>query len=416
VSKRGFLLRHTIEFDHHSREMGIDPYPVYERLRRECPVAYSEAWGGFWVVSDYEHVAEISRDDETFRSGEGISIPVATSVRIIPGETDPPDSKRYRSLLNPRLTPSAIEATAHVIRRLADRQLDLIKDSGRADLAVDVAQAVPAFYTGYLMGFDESQVRFLLARVHEFSHEVVADHEKAGAAMTSMLDLLAEQVAERRKLPADDRDDLISYVCRVECDGRRLSDDEVLRYLQSLVLGGLDTTAALLTHAFHYLGGNQAAQARLREHPDEIPRAVEEFLRHSCPAQALSRTVSAEVEVGGQKMMPGDKVLLLWGSASRDEKEFDRADEVVLDREVNRHLAFGVGSHRCMGSNVARTVARITIEAVLEAIPGFELAADAEPEYFADASIIYGMKNLPVTFPIIAPRVHSDQSPGYRID
>jgi cytochrome P450 len=162
-----------------------------------------------------------------------------------------------------------------------------------------------------------------------------------------------------------------------------------------IMFGGLDTTASAIGHALYYLGRNPDRREWLRQNPDQIPVAIEEFLRIESPVQGLRRTETCETELNGQHLCPGENVWVLWASANRDPSEFDHPDEMDLERSPNRHVAFGVGKHRCLGSNLARAMMRISLEEVLERVPDYSIGPDSELSRFADSSVVYGLTGLP---------------------
>lgn len=389
-------LQSVIErFDHRSVELAQDPFAIYAQLREQCPIQRSEVWGGFWVVASHELVDEAAHDDARFSVAEGASFPHAGNPRpLIPLEVDPPDAIAWRRLLGPLFAPTAIEAMEADIRRLARELVDAFAEKGRCDVVSDLAEPLPARVTMRLLGLPEHRWRECLDAIHTGVHESARDLDKAVEAMIEVAVLIAEVMEERETEP---RDDVISFLQRAEFDGRPVSEEEIFDICLLLLFGGLDTTASVIGFGLGYLGRNKAARARLVAQPDEIGLAVEEFLRYYSPVQGLARTATCDTELGGRPVRAGDKLWLLWASANHDPAEFPDPETLVLDRSPNRHLAFGVGIHRCLGSNLGRLMSRVALEEFLARIPDFELET-AEDDVVPDAGIVYALTTLPIVF------------------
>jgi cytochrome P450 len=202
--------------------------------------------------------------------------------------------------------------------------------------------------------------------------------------------------AEAQRCRDTPRDDLLSALVQVERGGKPLDDDAIGSVLWNLVGGGLDTTASLTVLTLLYLAEHPDQRRRLIEQPELIPAATEEFLRFFSVSEQLSRTVSADTELGGQHLRAGDRVLISWLSANRDEARFADPDEVILDREPNPHMAFGVGPHRCIGLHVARTSFQVLLREALDRLPDYEVSG--EPQYYDGNPLLNGLVSLPVTF------------------
>jgi cytochrome P450 len=382
-------------FDHRSVELAQDPFGIYATLRERCPIQRSEVWGGFWVVASHELVDEVAHDDARFSVGQGASFPHAGNPRpLIPLEVDPPEAIAWRRLLGPLFAPAAVERLEADVRRLACELVDAFAGKGRCDVVADLAEPLPARVTMRLLGLPEDRWRECLDAIHTGVHESARDLDKAVDAMIEVAVLLAYAMEEREEEP---QDDIISFLQRAEFDGRPVSEEEILDICLLLLFGGLDTTASVIGFGLGYLGRNGVARARLVAEPKKIGSAVEEFLRYYSPVQGLARTATCDTELGGRSIQAGDKLWLLWASANHDEAEFPDPEAVVLDRSPNRHLAFGVGIHRCLGSNLGRLMARVAFEEFLARIPDFELEA-AEDDVVPDAGIVYALTTLPIVF------------------
>ena len=207
-------------------------------------------------------------------------------------------------------------------------------------------------------------------------------------------------IAARGREP---RDDLITHLVESEIDGAPIPDDEIVEMCNLVLGGGVDTTTALLGHAFHYLDEHPEVRPRLLEDSSFMSTAIEEWLRYFSPTQALARTATRDVEVGGQLVKEGERVLVCWAAANHDPESFDRHDEIVLDRFPNRHAAFGLGAHRCLGSNVTRAETAIVLEEVLRRVPDYRLVPGAAVRY-DDIGVVNGWAGMPATF-----------TPGHRV-
>lgn len=394
-------------FDHHSREYAQHTYEIYDHMRQHCPVAHSDAYGGMWVVTKYADIMRIARDDQTFSSAQGITIPMlppANGVECddprrygytrIPIIMDPPRSRAFRKLMDPKFSPKVFAALEADIRRLATERIDGFIERGEGDLVADLAQPLTAIMTLRIGGLPVDEWR-------EYSdpiHRAIWGDGKPLELYQGRMGVTAkvrEQVRQQRQNPVPGG--LIEYLLNCAIDDRPLEDWEVVAIIDLLLDGGVDTTQALLGSAFIFLGRNPRQRRRLMDEPGLLPDATEEFLRLFAPQQGLARTVTKDVEVGGAKMKKGDKVFLCWASGNRDESEFERADQAVFEREHNRHMTFGMGFHRCMGSNLARTEIRVCLEEVLARLPDYELVEEGV-QSAPDVGVVYGYKKVPVRF------------------
>ena len=397
----------VVDFDHHSNDYLDHRLEAWTKLR-QTPVAFSEQYGGFWVVSGYEEVAQVSRDEATFASeyGErdGVKLNGITGVpraRGIPpagiAEADPTVHQALRRVLNPFLLPPAVEKMRQFVADLTTWFIDQKIETGRMDLVLDVTNSVPAVLTLRLMGLPCDQWEHYA----ELFHGTVAhrpgspEHDRAISRVPEMMATLFEEVKARRVEPRDDM--MTALVNLTDGDGRPLGDDQVSAILWNLVGGGLDTTTSLTSLSLYYLADHPDLRQQLIAHPELLPTATEEFLRYFSVNEMLSRTVTSETELGGQKLGRGDQVLISWLSANHDETVFDRPGEVVLDRSPNRHLAFGIGPHRCIGMHLARSVYQVMVAAVLERMPDFEV--DTGGTHFYEGNpLMAGVVSMPVTF------------------
>jgi cytochrome P450 len=391
-------LRTKIEFDHLSADHAERHVEIYRELREQHPVAWTDAYGGFWVVSRYSDVARIARDDETFSSDHdrgGINIPPAPA-RNTPLEVDPPEFLHYRALLNPPFAPAALAGWDAFVSDWTAHFIDLAIESGSIDFVRELGNPVPALFTLAFLGFplDEWQ------RYAEPMHDAVAcppdtpGHHRAVEGIAWVQEQIRAALAERRARP---QGDLLSRIANAQLDGRPIPEERAQETVFLIIGGGVDTTTALLSNALVWLNDQPGARAYLRDDPKRIATACEEFLRVFTPTQALARTAMRDVEVGGQRIREGERILISWASANRDAALFDRPDEVVLDRFPNRHAAFGLGQHRCLGSNFARLEFGILLREVLRRMPDYQIDL-SRAERYASIGIVNGWVSLPARF------------------
>lgn len=391
--------RPEISLDVHGVEFRDTNYATYDDLRSRCPVAWSTESGGFWVLTDYESVFDATRDDDLFTSTPGTNIPfragdtTAGLAAILPPiHTDPPLTGAMRSLVTRFLSPARAEAMIPQIRVIADELIDEFVEAGTADLVRQLTTPLPARVILRLLGWSEEPWPEWVRVVHTFIHgdEYGLSRREATERVT---ELIFGELGRRDGAPADD---LVGSILHGQVDGRPLGVEEQFGYLLLLIFGGMDTTSGLTGNSLLRMIENPSLRQRLIERPDLMRQATEEFLRHGSPTQGLARTVSRDTDWRGVRLAEGDRVLLLWAAANRDPAVFDDPAALDLERTPNRHLAFGVGQHRCLGSNHARVMFRVMIEQILRRLPDFALAG--EPVRFGDASAVYALKELPVRF------------------
>lgn len=392
-----------VHFDHHSAEHAADHVVAYRELREECPVAWTDAHGGFWVLSDYPSVFEASRDDDLFSSarsehgGEGLAIiiPKAPTAFHIPIELDPPKFRSYRKVVNAVTSPAAVRRLTDVIDKFVTGFIDEIIETGEADLAF--VAGVPAAVTVDWLGLDAAEYKRYVDAMHTLVSAPPDSAEYAYArdvAVPWVEKTVRTHIAARREQPTNDA---TSAFLAAEVDGRTMTDDEIYSILELLISGGVGTTASLVTQALVWLYQNPGERQRLIDDPSMIDVAVEEFLRVFSPTQALARTVTRDAEFQGVHLRAGDRALMSWASANRDPRQFDDPDEVDITRWPNKHMAFGLGIHRCAGSHLGRAMARAMIGQVLERMPDYVVGTDGIVPY-PDQGTNAGYHSIPCSF------------------
>jgi cytochrome P450 len=398
-----------VDFDHHSDEFNLNELAINAELRSRCPVAWNENYGGFWFLSSYDAVSQTARDGETFAhkydpdaadgvdyQGEmGVPRPEGQPALGI-GEVDGPYHQALRHALAPFFSPGAVQKMRPFMEQSAHWFLDQRIGDGQMDLVLDYASPVPAILTMKLMGLPYENWQIYA----NLFHSVMAipqdspEYAEAIAQVPAMMQGVLEFAATRR---AEVRDDLTSFLIRFEFDGKRLDDAQLLNILWNLIAGGVDTTTSQTALTLRHLGTHPELRQQLIEHPELHRTATDEFLRYFSVNQQLSRTVTRDVVLGGQHLRRNDRVVISWLAANHDEQEFERPDQIVLDRAPNRHVAFGLGPHRCIGSHLARLMSEVMVRAVLGRIPDYQVDLVGVREYLGNPSMT-GLGKLPVTF------------------
>jgi cytochrome P450 len=400
-----------LEFDHHTPQYAESWREIYKDLRQRCPVARSEAHGGFYVLTKYSDVAAALKDDETFSSYHelspdspygGINLPSMPNVST-PIELDPPEFTPLRKLLNPFFAPGKAQAWEPFTRDVTTAMLDLIIESGHFDIVQDLASPVPAIFTAAFLGIPLVDWRMYADAAHAIVYTPQSSPEfpQVARQLGELVHRAAAVAHERRREP---KDDLLTAAVQFRYpDGTALSDETIMEICSLIIGGGDDTTTGLVANAMLWLSQHLEQREWLREDLSRLQPACEEFLRYFTPTQALARTVRNPVEIGGQQLQPGDRVLLSFASANQDPEEFDSPDEVILDRFPNRHQSFGLGLHRCMGSNFTRMEFRVILEEVLTRLPDYVVDEGTSRPY-ESIGVVNGWENMPATF-----------SPGRRV-
>jgi cytochrome P450 len=399
----------VVDFDHHSDEFNLNELAINAELRHKCPVAWNKNYGGFWFLTSYDAVSQAARDGEVFAhkyepnaadgvdyQGEmGVPRPDGQPALGI-GEVDGPYHQALRHALAPFFSPGAVQKMQPFMEQSAHWFLDQRIDDGQMDLVLDYASPVPAILTMKLMGLPYENWHIYA----NLFHSVMAvpqdspEYTKAIAEVPAMMQDVLEFAAARR---ADARDDLTSFLIQFQFDGKGLDDEQLLNILWNLIAGGVDTTTSQTALTLLHLGTHPDLRQRLIDHPELHRSAADEFLRYFSVNQQLSRTVARDIVVGGQHLRRNDLVVISWLAANHDEQEFERPDEILIDRAPNRHVAFGLGPHRCIGSHLARLMSQVMVKAVLERIPDYQVDLGGVQQYLGNPSMT-GLGKLPVTF------------------
>ncbi|QCJ01082.1 cytochrome P450 [Agrobacterium larrymoorei] len=360
-------------------------------------MAKTERHGGYWVIAGYDEVFQVARDDDTFSSAGGTVVPNTNVGRLLPIMADPPELERYRTLINPFLTPKAIKEIEPFIRRITDDAIDSFIEQGSVDIVAELASPIPAMGTMRLLGLDPSEWCMFAEPLHDvmYTRPGTPENEDGQRRVLAFSQKIVDEIDERIRAP---REDMISRLLASESNGIKTSRQEVIDLVRMVIFGGMDTVVAALGNIFLQLDRHPDIRQRLIADRALLPTAIEEFLRFEAPIQGFGRKVMRDTCVGDQSIKAGETVFMLWASANRDESVFgETADQLVIDRVPNRHMTFGIGGHRCQGSTMARTELRIVLDRVLERLPDYKVVWDkvVGPDTVGSS---YGQRAVPILF------------------
>jgi cytochrome P450 len=363
--------------------------------RARCPVTHVDALGGFWMVTKYADVTKAARDWKSFSSaGLGTMIPpLKSSVPVIPPSSDPPDHTAYRRILNPYFTPAAVARYESGIRAFARSLIDGFASAGECDLIAEYVEPIPSTGLALLLGLEREDWPVLRDLTRRMLSSRFAGPAVAAEMMRDFETYIDDLIARRRAAPTED---VTSAIVHGDAGDGQLDPDVVRGIVFVLIAGGHETVANGIGNLLYRLTTDEALRRQLTDQPDLIGSAVEESLRLDSPTQWLARTATADVQVGDAGVPAGERVMLVWASANRDEDAFEEADRFVCPRQPNRHVGFGFGIHRCIGEHLARLEMRIATEELLHRLPDIHARPDlAEWKYNTHAR---GLARLPVRF------------------
>ena len=359
-----------------------NPYPGYSEIREsQCPIAHTDRYQGSWLPTRYEDVVAIAQEHEIFTSRGILVMPPIPgqnegsygAVAAPPITSDPPDHHWHRRLILPVFAPQAVAKYEQSTRDLCNGLIDEFIDKGTADAAADYAQHIPVRVISNMLGVPLDMedtftgwVRGVLENMH--------DNELRKKSRFAIIEYFLAQVEDRKKNPREN--DLITELMNSEVEGKKVPIEYVLGVCNLMLVAGIDTTWSAIGSVMWHMAQHPEHRKQLRENDDLWPTAIEELLRVYAPV-TMARIVDRDTEFQGCPMKAGDRVLMAFPAANRDPRQFENPDEVILDREHNRHVAFGSGIHRCAGSNLARLEVRVALQTWLERIPEFELVDPA---------------------------------------
>ncbi len=368
----------AIDWDHTDPQWVNDPYPIWEDLRERCPVAHTDRYGGAWFPTTHEMVSSVANDTEHFTSRFVVitnnknpeNAPPPPMGGAPPITSDPPFHRFARRLILPAFAPGPVNALEPQVRDLCTKHLNALGDRSVFDASSNYAQYISPGVIAKMLGFPESDEDLFREFVHLVLDLVDLPSEVRGPLFLPMAEYFDTQIEDHLANP---RDDFTNYLLNVEFNGEKLSLQHVRGTMVLTLVAGIDTTWSAIGSAIWHLATHQEDLARLVNEPELLPVAVEEFLRFYAPV-TMARMVKEDFDFYGCPMKKDDWVLLGFPAANRDPEAFVDADQFIIDRAVNRHAAFGLGIHRCVGSNLARMELRVAIEEFIKRYPTFELA------------------------------------------
>jgi len=367
------------DWDHADPAYNQQAHQIWDDLRETCPVAHTDRYGGAWLPVRHEDISAIARDTDHFSSeGAVLSnkppreewISTAPIGGAPPITSDPPFHADARRLLLPAFSPQVIAEWDPEIRRLCNELIDNLEGLDVVDAAVQYAQNIPVYVIARMLGLPLEDSDYFRDTVHLVLEEIGAEFGDRRAGFETLDAYLAVHVRDHIDNP---KDDLIGFLLNAKIYDQPLSPEHVVGTIILLMVAGIDTTWSSIGSSIWHLAHHPADLARMVAEPELLPTAIEELLRAYAPV-TMARIVSQDAEIGGCPVKQGDSVLLPFPAANRDPEVFEDADTVIIDREVNRHVAFGLGIHRCLGSNLARLELRIAVEVFINRFPKFELA------------------------------------------
>jgi cytochrome P450 len=376
-----------------------DPQSIYDMLREHSPILRTEQGGT--IISRHEDVEFALRNADIF-SSDMEAVTIGNVRPLIPLQINPPEHVKYRRLLDPLFAPKQVALLENDVRKLSDQLIDDFIDTGECEFNSAFAIPLPCTVFLRLLGLPLEDLDLFL----DFKNNIIrpaTDHQKdferiqaeTGQKIYAYFDKVLD---EREQQP---RDDMLSGFLQAEVDGHRLTREDILDICYLFLLAGLDTVTASVGCMVSFLARNPEQRDRLADNPALIPGAVEELLRWETPVPGVPRVVAEEVEVAGERLEAGERVTVLVGSANIDESEFPEPGSVDFQRQANRHLAFGGGVHRCLGSHLARLELRVALEQLHERIPDYSIKPGEEPRYSMG---IRAVEYLPLVFTPPAPR------------
>lgn len=405
-----FITEMTNRFDHHDSRMAHEgtPQEVYARLRQDEGLRWTDSHDGFWIASRYEDVQRISRNPDVFASSLGINIPDPTdalsdddrNMRFMKGKGiagppvmyDPPAHGSIRRVLEPLFAPAVVRRREEYIRSVVDRFIDDFVDAGQCDAVAQFCAPVPAIVVLNWLGLPEEDWKV-------WSEAVLSSFSNPGQYGPDLSAIDLEKIMwtlqQRKEEPTED---IISAVAHMTVNGEPLDDFEKLAMVAQLVLAGLDTTTNAQSGALVELARRPELRRQLTSSEADHrlwSSAIEEFLRFTCPIQGFKRTAREQITLGDVTVKPGERVFILWASANFDDAEFERPGELDITRFPNRHMTFGRGIHRCLGSHLARLELTVMTQRFLKRIPEFTVD-ETGLELHGDVGVAFGFEKVPL--------------------
>jgi cytochrome P450 len=370
------------DFDPLQPETFDSPHETYTRLRRECPVVHTDAWGGFWALTKHEDVARAASDSETYITSKQNVVPkVAFTGRRPPLHLDPPEHTPYRRAISPLLTPRRVARLRPVIHEICADLLAPMVAKGGGDICAEFSSRMPVLVFGRWMNLPPDQVEALGEVGRRFNVAVQsADMEATKESSLLLYDMARNLVADRKAQPLDVKNDVTSSLLAVRVDGEPLPEDMIVGMIRQVLVVGIIAPTVMVGSICVHLSRDRKLQDRLRAHPSLIPAAVDEFLRLYTPYRGFARTAVCDLYLRGRTIPAGEPIALVYASANRDEDVFEDADQFRLHRpNIRDSLHFGRGTHHCPGAALARLELSVALEEILAKTKGFAVDGEVVP-------------------------------------
>jgi cytochrome P450 len=388
-------------FDHLSPELARDLHPTLARARSLCPVARSDVYeDGFWVLTRYEEVLKVAQDWQTFSSELGITVPYkppSTQMKILPVAVDPPLQRTFKRLVNAHFTPAKVTPWEAPTRVLVTELIDRFIERGECDFMTEFARPFPG------LAFFDQALHAPAADLEQVNHWAtmasLTHLEESGESLMKLAGWIGRFIATRQadeRGGAAKRGDVVDAVLDAQIEGRPITSQEAIGTIHLLILGGLETTAGVLGAAMMRFCEHPEILDQIRARPESLGAAVEELLRLDGSFICIGRTARHDTEIDGHQVKAGERVIMYWASANRDAAEFDDPDTFDPARERNRHIAFGAGPHRCVGSNLARMNLRIAIDEIAHRLRDIKLKPGAGIDFHSTFN--RAPLSVPITF------------------
>jgi cytochrome P450 len=387
------------DWDHADPAYNQNAPQIWDQLRGTCPVAHTDRYGGAWLPVSHADVSAVARDTDHFSSEGAVLankpprdqwISTAPIGGAPPITSDPPFHADARRLLLPAFSPQVVAEWEPEIRRLCNELIDNMGDIDTVDAAVQYAQNIPVYVIARMLGLPLEDSDYFRETVHMVLEEIGAEFGERQGAFEKLDAYLTMHVQDHIDNP---KDDLIGFLLNAKIYDQPLSPQHVVGTIILLMVAGIDTTWSSIGSSIWHLAQHPSDLQRMVNEPELLPTAIEELLRMYAPV-TMARIVSQDAEIGGCPVKAGDSVLLPFPAANRDPEVFPDADKVIIDREENRHVAFGLGIHRCLGSNLARLELRVAVQVFIQRFPKFELADPSTVTW--SLGQVRGPRKLPV--------------------
>lgn len=401
---------HLVEPESYS-ERGY-PHAEWAKLREAAPVQKfePEGWPAFWAITRHADIVEISKNPDAFVNADGINLERLEAMDLrgesaVPMRTiiemDNPDHREYRAVASKFFTPRNLGAWDDTIEKMAVHLIDSLGESGEVDWVSDVASMHPLKIICRILGAPEEDEPFVLKTTNEifgrddpeFQREGMDAGQSVMAAAMDFAGYFSKILADRRENP---REDLVSLFANAQVGGEPMNEIDTMGYCLIMFVAGHETTRGGLTGGMKALLDNPDQLALWKSDPERYAKSgVEEILRYVTPVNTMARTVARDIEIGGQQMKEGDRLIMFYASANRDDAVFDAPNEFRIDRSPNRHLAFGIGEHFCLGAHLAR---KSMLALFREFVSRVELVEQCGPEERTASNLVPGLKRLPIRY------------------